>query len=84
METRSSVKGVLQDASGKPVKEATVMITGGSYEFNDMASVTNDSGEFYLSNVVVPGTYTIQIEGANKSITKEVILKDSSTIRISF
>lgn len=84
MATRSSVKGILQNASGQPVKEATVMITGGSHEFNDMASITNDSGEFYLSNVVVPGTYILQIEGANKSITKEVSLTDSSTIRINF
>lgn len=84
METRSSVRGVLRDASGRPVKEATVMITGGSHEFNDMASITNDSGEFHLSNVVIPGEYTLQIEGNGQSITKQVNLKDTSDISVNF
>ncbi|HVF96129.1 MAG TPA: carboxypeptidase-like regulatory domain-containing protein [Flavisolibacter sp.] len=84
MEKRSSVKGILRDASGQPVKEAVVMITDGSHEFNDMASVTNDSGEFYLSNVVVPGRYTLQIAGPAQTVTKEVSVTDSSAINITF
>jgi hypothetical protein len=84
METRISVKGILQNTTGQPVKDVIVMIAGGSHEFNDMASVTNDSGEFYLSNVVVPGNYTLQIQGDSQSIKKEVHLTDSSTIRITF
>lgn len=84
METRSSVKGILQNASGQPVKEAVVMITGGSHDFNDMASVSNGNGEFYLSNVVVPGTYTLQIEANNQTKKQEVRLTDTSSIRITF
>ena len=84
METRISVKGILQNTAGRPVKDVVVMIAGGSHEFNDMASVTNNSGEFYLSNVVVPGTYTLQIQGDTQSKTTEVHLSDSSTIRITF
>lgn len=84
MEKRFSVKGILQDATGRPLGNAVVMITDGSHEFNDMASVTNDSGEFYLSNVVVPGRYVLQIEGANQSKTKEVNLTDSTSIMLTF
>lgn len=84
METRTSVKGILQDSTGRPVAHAVVMITGGSHEFNDLASVTNDSGEFYLSNVVVPGSYMLQIEGNSQSKTKEVTLSDSTPIRLTF
>ena len=84
METRLSVKGYLQDASGKPIPGAVVMITDGTFEFNDMASVTNDSGEFNLSNIVVPGNYTLQIEANNQSKTKKVNLSGSDAITIQF
>lgn len=84
MQTRSSVKGILKDASGRPVKDAIVMITAGSSEFNEIASVTNGSGEFYLSNVVVPGTYTLQIQDGGKTQTKQVNLADTATLQLAF
>ena len=84
MQSRLSVRGILQDSAGQPVPNAAVMITGGSHEFTDIASITNDSGEFYLSNVVVPGTYTLQIEANNKSKNTQVNLSGSDTIRIRF
>lgn len=82
METRTSVRGILQNASGQSVKDAIVMITAGSHEFNDIAAVTNDSGEFSLSNIVVPGTYTLQIQGPNGSTTKQVSVSGGDTLRI--
>ena len=84
MESRSSIKGILQDSAGRPLSNAVVMITGGTHSFNDMASITNDSGEFYLSNVVVPGAYTLQIEANNESKKKEVNVSDTQTLRIRF
>ena len=84
METRISVRGVLQDATGKPIANATVMIVDGSSEFNDIASITNDSGEFHLSNLVVPGNYTLQIEANNQSKTRQVNLTGGDTITIRF
>lgn len=84
MEQRISVKGSLQDSMGRPLGNAVVMITEGSHEFNDMASVTNDSGEFYLSNIVVPGRYVLQIEGASQTKKKEVNLTDSSSLQLTF
>ena len=84
MESRTSVKGILQDSAGKPLPNAVVMITGGSHSFNDMASITNDSGEFYLSNIVVPGNYTLQIEANNESKRKEVTVSGTDVIRIRF
>jgi hypothetical protein len=84
METRLSVKGFLKDAAGKPIANATVMIADGSYEFNDMASVTNDSGEFRLSNIVVPGNYTLQIEANNQSKKKQVNLTGGDVITVHF
>jgi hypothetical protein len=82
METRSSVKGILSDSTGSPVKGAVVMIADGSHEFTDMASVTNDSGEFYLSNIVIPGRYVLQIQSNNGSKRKEVNLTNNDTIQI--
>jgi hypothetical protein len=47
-----------------------------------MAAVTNDSGEFALPNVVVPGRYVLQIQGENGTHTKEVNLSDTSALKI--
>lgn len=85
METRGTVKGVLQDQSGKPVRDAIVMIVDGSSDFNDMASVSNDNGEFYISNVVIPGRYVLQIQGNNQHKRKEVNLASAdSVVRITY
>lgn len=80
METRGSVKGILQDESGNPVRDAIVMIIDGSSDFNDMASVSNDEGEFYISNVVIPGRYVLQIQGNDQQKRKEVNLSSKDTV----
>jgi hypothetical protein len=80
METRGSVKGILQDESGKPVRDAIVMIVDGSSDFNDIASVSNDEGEFYISNVVIPGSYVLQIQGNDQQKRKKVNLLSTDTV----
>ena len=84
MESRTSVKGILEDVAGRPLSNAVVMITKGSHSFNEVASVTNDSGEFYLANIVIPGHYTLQIEAVNQSKKKEVTIGSTDAIRIQF
>ncbi len=85
METRETVKGILLDQSGKPVNDAVVMITSGTGEFNDIASVSGDSGEFRLSNVVIPGKYVLQIQNNGQQKRKEVDIKNKdSVISITF
>ncbi|MCW3109323.1 MAG: hypothetical protein JWQ09_3829 [Segetibacter sp.] len=85
METRGTVKGLLHDQSGKPVSDAIVMIVSGSSEFNDIASVSNDNGEFKLSNVVIPGNYVLQIQNNGQQKRKEVDLQNKdSIINITF
>lgn len=80
METRGSVKGILQDESGKPIRDAIVMIVDGSSDFNDIASVSNDEGEFYISNVVIPGRYVLQIQSNDQQKRKEVSLSSKDTV----
>ncbi len=84
MQSHSSIKGIVQNNAGTPVADAVVMIKEGSHEFNDIASVTNDSGEFFLSNIFIPGRYVIQVQHDSGTITKEVNLQTTdSIIRIS-
>jgi hypothetical protein len=72
MEKRASVKGRLQTTNGKPVADAIVMIKEGSHEFNDMAAMSNEQGEFYVNNIVIPGWYILQIQHDSGSITKKI------------
>jgi Carboxypeptidase regulatory-like domain len=85
MPARSSVKGIIQNQAGQPVEGAIVMITKGSHEFNDMASVSNELGEFFLSNIAVPGQYVLQIQHDNGSVTKTINVQSAdSSITIIF
>jgi hypothetical protein len=85
MPSSSSVKGVIHNQAGQPVEGAVVMIKEGTYEFNDMASVSNEKGEFFVSNIVIPGRYVLQIETNNNSVTKEINVQSAdSIIRIVF
>ena len=80
METRGSVKGILKDKHGMPVADAAVMITGGTHEFTDIASISNGQGEFFVSGIVIPGTYTLQIQLTDSSITKSIQVQSADTV----
>ncbi len=85
MPVSSSVKGIVQNKAGRPVAGAIVMITKGSHGFNDMASVSNEQGEFFLSNIVIPGQYVLQIQHDNGSVTKTINVQSAdSSITIIF
>lgn len=78
----TSVRGVVyKSATGTPVEGAIVMIAEGSYQHSDMASQTDEQGNFSLPNIQVPGTYTLLINYNNESkrvtlnITKDSVLK---------
>ena len=80
METKGSVKGILKDKHGMPVADAAVMITGGTHEFTDIASISNGQGEFFVSGIVIPGTYTLQIQLTDTSITKSIQVQSADTV----
>jgi Carboxypeptidase regulatory-like domain len=80
MAVRKSVKGIIQNKAGEPVTDAIVMIIDGSEEFNDIASVSGDDGEFFLSNIVVPGRYVLQIQHKGNAITKEINVQLADTV----
>ncbi|WP_162944887.1 carboxypeptidase-like regulatory domain-containing protein [Flavisolibacter nicotianae] len=84
METRTTVKGILHDASGRPVSNAIVMIAQGSHSHHDIASVTNDSGEFYLSDIVVPGDYVLLIKTDSGSKQQPVSLSGNEQIQLQY
>lgn len=78
----TSVRGVVyKSATGAPVEGAIVMIAEGSYQHSDMASQTDEQGNFSLPNIQVPGTYTLLINYGTGSkrvtlnITKDTVLK---------
>ncbi len=80
MNTTYSVKGILQTANHQPVENAIVMITEGDYEFPDIASVSNEKGEFYLSNIRLPGNYTLQINNNDSIFKKKLFIAEKDTV----
>ena len=77
-----SVKGILKNKQGIPVADAAVMIKEGSHEFNDMASISNAQGEFFVSGIAIPGRYVLQINYSGSTATKEINIQSSDTVII--
>ena len=80
MSTIKSVKGIVYNRQGKPLGDAVVMITDGSHPFQDMASISNEKGEFYLDNLTLPGSYTIQINRQGGPVSKTINLKETDSV----
>ncbi len=80
MQTTGSVKGILKNKQGKPVADAAVMIKEGSHEFNDIASISNGLGEFFVSGIVIPGRYVLQIEHSSGTTVKEINVQSKDTL----
>ena len=78
MQTTNSIKGILKDSAGKPVANAVIMVIDAPQEFSDIASESNERGEFSLLDSK-PGKYTIQINHDNILVNKEVIIKPNDT-----
>lgn len=82
--TMGSVKGIIQYKDGRPVEDAVIIVKEGTGTFHDIASVSDGLGGFYVSGIVIPGRYVLQVQHNNGSFIKEVdIQSDSMVIRIS-
>lgn len=85
MATTGTVKGVLLNQAGQPVRDAVVMVAGGTGSFTDMAAITNDNGEFYLPNLTLPGSYSLQIQSGGQLVQKSVqVSAPADTIRLIY
>ena len=82
MTQTTSVTGILEDSAGRPVSDALVMIIDGPHEFPEIASVSDERGLFVLSGVVVPGRYTVQVQGSSGAVKREVDLEKNNPVRI--
>lgn len=80
MPTVKSIKGIAYDAVGNPIADASVMIIDGSASFQDMAGISNEKGEFYLDNITLPGTYTVQIMWQGGIMQKTISLKETDSV----
>ena len=73
MSTNASINGIIFDAaSGKPVPNAIIMITGGTHEHPDIASQSDENGSFALPALEIPGTYNLLIN--NNEVSKELTI----------
>jgi hypothetical protein len=82
---RGTVKGIITDSSGAPVADAVVMIVSGTTDFNDIASISSENGEFYMSNIGIPGTYVLQVQRNGNLLKKQVNIQSTdSIVRIRF
>jgi hypothetical protein len=78
-----SVKGIVYSSStGKPLEGATILITGGGYEYPDIASQSDKEGVFFLPEIKIPAMYYLKITHDDQTKTIEVHLNKDSEIHI--
>ena len=75
-------KRILNSATGAPIEGAIVMIAEGSHEHPNIAAQSDEQGNFYLTNIQVPGTYTLLINYSNESKRLTVNITNDSVLRI--
>jgi hypothetical protein len=80
MPEKKSVKGILHDQQGKPVADAVIMVTDSSHSLPDIASNSDEKGEFYLDNLILPGSYTILINHHGISARKTIRLDETDSV----
>jgi hypothetical protein len=66
MPERGEIVGRVTTPEGEPVSEAAVMITGGPAH-PDIAALTNEQGEYRLTNLV-PGEYALLVNAEDRGL----------------
>src|SRR5450432_3105976 len=79
----SSWKGVLHDAAGKPVPQATVILHASSGSFEIVAK-TSATGEFALAGLT-PGNYSVMVRFTGKEWTaaNAIVVGDGAVLTAS-
>jgi hypothetical protein len=80
MPIKKSVKGIVYDKLGRPAADAVIMITGSSHSLPDIASSSDEKGQFYLDNLELPGSYTILINYEGTGTRKTISLNEADTV----
>ena len=85
MHTLHSIKGRLRNSSGKPVADVIISIKNDSKAYNNGISVSDEKGDFIVSDIAIPGEYTLQFEHQNNKFTRVInIQSEFSIITINF
>lgn len=78
------ITGSVTNKAGTPLREAAAAIANGTAPFPDIAALTDDGGEYYLSDIP-PGVFEVAIhcEGYAPQ-TKTVIVRENEVSVLNF
>ncbi|WP_440948149.1 carboxypeptidase-like regulatory domain-containing protein [Methanosarcina sp. T3] len=81
---RGSIAGRVTNANNEPVVDAMVMVTGRSPSHRDIASVTDERGEYILDELI-PGDYEILVNSESHGIqTRQTHVEAGIVTRLNF
>lgn len=81
---RGAIAGRVTTPQGKPVANATVMITGDSPSHKDIAALTSDHGEYRFDDLL-PGDYIIMVNAEVRGTqTKQAIVEVGHITHLDF
>ncbi|MFT3935334.1 MAG: carboxypeptidase-like regulatory domain-containing protein [Chitinophagaceae bacterium] len=80
MPVKKSIKGILIDQQGKPVFDAVITVAGSAQSLPDIASSTDEKGQFFIDNLQLPGSYTILINYMGESTSKVISLREADSV----
>lgn len=80
MPATKTVKGIVYDQQGRPATDAVVMVTRSAHAMPDIAANADAKGEFYLDNLVLPGSYTLLINHQGNNTSKTISLGGADSV----
>jgi len=81
---KGAIEGRVTTPQGKPVTNATVLITGDSPSHKDIAALTNEQGEYNFDDLI-PGDYTIMVNAEVRGTrTQQTHLEAGHVARLDF
>ena len=82
LEARSSVTGIVKDATGRGISNAKVVVSRTGSELNQLTT-TDSAGHFRVESLAM-GSYTVRIQSSGfNSFTKQVILRPLQEYKIT-
>jgi Carboxypeptidase regulatory-like domain len=79
MTVQKSIVGHVYDAQGRAAANAIVMVSGSTAAVTDIASSADETGQFYLDNLSLPGVYTLQINYQGNLVKRTVTLTETDS-----
>ncbi len=75
------ITGFVTTKAGTPIREAAAAIASGTAPYPDIAALTDDRGEYYLSDIP-PGVFEVAVHCAGYALQKQTVIVRANEVSV--